>query len=70
MPLMTGLWRFLTFSLVSLFDNSKDMDDIVVYVLDFGITDKNKQKLLSVCKFYKRNDVVFILGKNIAKSCL
>lgn len=54
-------------SLVSLFENSKDMDDILVYILDSGITDDNKQKLLSMCKSYKWSDIVFILGKNISE---
>ncbi len=57
----------LAISLISLYENSKDMDDIVVYVLDSGITDDNKQKLMSVCKSYKRSDIVFIPGKNISE---
>ncbi|WP_455619074.1 glycosyltransferase family 8 protein [Eisenbergiella sp.] len=59
--------EILGVSLVSLFENSKDMDEIVVYVFDSGITDDNKQKLLSVCNTYKRSDVVFIPGKNISE---
>lgn len=59
--------EILGVSLVSLYENSKDMDDIVVYVLDSGITDENKRKLLSVCKAYKRSDAVFIPGKNISE---
>lgn len=57
----------LGISLVSLFENSKDMDDIIVYILELGITDENKQKLLSVCKSYKRSDDVFIPEKNISE---
>ena len=59
--------EILGVSLVSLYESSKDMDDIIVYILDSGITDANKQKLLSVCKFYKRSDAVFIPGKNISE---
>lgn len=59
--------EILGVSLVSLYENSKDMDDIVVYVLDSGITDDNKQKLLSVCETYKRRNVIFIHGKNISE---
>lgn len=59
--------EILGVSLVSLYENSKDMDDIVVYVLDSGITEDNKQKLLSVCKTYKRSNVTFIPGKNISE---
>lgn len=59
--------EILGVSLVSLYENSKDMDNIIVYVLDSGITEDNKQKLLSVCKFYKQSDVIFIPGKNISE---
>lgn len=59
--------EILGVSLVSLYENSKDMEDIVVYVLDSGIIDENKQKLLSVCRFYRRSDIVFIPGKNISE---
>ena len=41
--------EILGVSLVSLYENSKDMDDIVVYILDSGIADDNRQKLISVC---------------------
>jgi lipopolysaccharide biosynthesis glycosyltransferase len=59
--------EILGVSLVSLLKNSKDMDDIIVYILDSGITDENKKKLLSVCKTYKRSDIAFIPGKNISE---
>lgn len=59
--------EILGVSMVSLYENSKDMDDIVVYLLDSGITDENKQKLLSVCKSYRRSDVIFIPAKNISE---
>lgn len=59
--------EILGVSLVSLYENSKDMGDIVIYVLDAGITDESKQKLLSVSKSYKRSDAVFIPGKNISE---
>lgn len=59
--------EILGVSLVSLYDNSKDMDDIVVYILDAGITEENKEKLFSVCKSYGRSDIVFIQGKNISE---
>lgn len=54
-------------SLVSLYENSQDMDDIVVYVLDSGILEENKQYLLSVCKEYNRSGIVFIPGKNVSE---
>lgn len=62
-----GFAEILNVSLVSLYENNKDMEEIIVYVLDSGITDENKQKLLSVSKLYKRNDIAFISGKNISE---
>lgn len=59
--------EILGVSLISLYENSKDMDDIVVYVLDSGITDEDKQKLVSVCRFYGRSDIAFIKGENISE---
>lgn len=59
--------EILGVSLVSLYENSKDMDDVVVYVLDSGITDENKQKLRSVCMSYRRSEIIFIQGKNISE---
>lgn len=53
-------------SLVSLYENSRDMDEIAVYILDSGITDSNKKKLLSVCKAYQRKNAVFIPAENIS----
>jgi lipopolysaccharide biosynthesis glycosyltransferase len=44
--------ELLEVSLVSLYENSRDMNNIVVYVLDSGIEDEDKEKLLSVCKSY------------------
>lgn len=45
--------EILGVSLISLYENSKDMDDIIIYILDSGITNDNKQKLISICKSYK-----------------
>lgn len=53
--------------LVSLYENSKDMDDIVVYVLDSGIEKQNKDKLLSVSRNYNRHEITFIHAKNISE---
>lgn len=59
--------EILGVSLVSLYENNKDMDDIVVYVLDSGIRDENKEKLLSVCRGYGRTEIQFIKAKNISE---
>lgn len=59
--------EILGVSLVSLYENSRDMDDIVVYVLDSGIEKQNKDRLLSVSKSYGRHDITFIPAKNIGE---
>lgn len=59
--------EILGVSLVSLYENSKDMDDIVVYVLDSGIEKQNKDRLLSVSRNYARHDITFIPAKNISE---
>ena len=59
--------EILGVSLVSLHENSNDMDDIVVHVLDSGIKNDNKDKLLSITRRYDRTDIKFVLVKDISK---
>ena len=59
--------EILGVSLVSLYENSRDMGDIIVYVLDSGIKEEDKNKLLSVSKNYGRTDVQFIPAKDISQ---
>lgn len=59
--------EILGVSLVSLYENSKDMDDIIVYVLDSGISSENRDRLLTVCRDYKRSDIQFIPARDISK---
>lgn len=59
--------EILGVSLVSLYENSKDMDDIVVYVLDAGIKRENKEKLTSVSQKCFRTKVQFIPAQDISK---
>lgn len=59
--------EILGVSLASLYENSNDMDDIVVHVLDSGIKDDNKDKLLSISRRYERADIKFIPAKDISK---
>lgn len=58
--------EILGVSLISLFENSRDIE-IVLYILDSGITADNKKKLETVCKSYKRNLPVWIEAKDISK---
>lgn len=62
--------EILGVSLVSLYENSKDMEDIIVYVFDSGIKDSNKKKLLSVCRSYNRKEIIFIHAENINNKLL
>ena len=59
--------EILGVSLVSLYENSKDVDDIIVYVLDSGISDENIKKLKSLPKKYSRSDLSFIKATDISK---
>ena len=59
--------EILGVSLVSLYENNKDMNDIIVYVLDSGIKGENKGKLLSISRQYGRSDILFIPAKDISK---
>lgn len=58
--------EILGVSLISLFENSKDMDGIVVYILDSGVSAANKEKLISIFDAYKRTGV-FIPATDISK---
>lgn len=59
--------EILGISLVSLYESSKDMEKIVVYVLDSGISKENKDRLQSVSKSYDRNAIKFIPAANISE---
>lgn len=59
--------EILGVSLVSLYESSKDMGDILVYVLDSGISIENRDKLLTVCREYERTDIQFIPARDISK---
>ncbi|HBI6932289.1 TPA: glycosyltransferase family 8 protein [Clostridium perfringens] len=54
-------------SIVSLLHNSKDMDDIVIYILDSGISNENKKKIENLCFQYKRSKPNWITAKDISK---
>lgn len=54
-------------SLVSLFENSKDIQEIIVYILDSGISVVNKKKIESIFRKYKREMPKWIKAKNISE---
>ena len=59
--------EILGVSLISLYENSQDMDDLVVYVLDSGINEENKNKIEEISKKYERELIHWIQAKDINK---
>lgn len=59
--------EILGVSLVSLYENNADMDEIHIYVLDSGISNANKKRLCSVCGQYNREVIRFISARDISK---
>lgn len=57
--------EILGVSIVSLFENNKDMDEIVVYILDSRIKDKNKNRIETIFKKYNRPSPIWIEATNI-----
>ncbi|MEG0216276.1 MAG: glycosyltransferase family 8 protein, partial [Hungatella sp.] len=57
--------EILGVSLVSLYENSQDMEDIIIYILDSGIMEENKQKIETICLNYRRKLPQWIRAKNI-----
>ena len=53
-------------SIVSLFENNKDTEDIVLYIFDSGISDINKKNINDISKKYNRSLPVWITAKNIS----
>lgn len=53
-------------SLLSLYENSKDVQEIVIYILDSGISAENKSKIEAISKKYNRTNPVWIKAKNIS----
>ncbi len=50
--------KYLGISMLSLFQSNKDFADIVVFILDCGIRDGNKEKLKSIAGKYNR-EIIF-----------
>lgn len=46
--------KFLGISMLSLFDNNRDLDEIIVYILSQGIDNQNVKKLCAIAKKYHR----------------
>lgn len=59
--------EILGVSLVSLYENSKNMKEIIIYILDSGIKEVNKSKIESICKQYDRQLPIWVQAKDISK---
>lgn len=59
--------EILGVSLVSLYENSRDMRDIVVYILESGIKDESKNRIERISQEYGRKTPVWIQSQNINK---
>jgi len=59
--------EILGVSLTSLYENSRDMEEICVYVLQSGISAENKMLLQSISRRYGRKPITFFVGKDITK---
>lgn len=72
-----GYAKFLGVSMMSLFQRNGDFDRIHVYVLDCGITEDNREKILEIGREYGR-DITFLsvekilrgLGLNLTKNSI
>lgn len=62
-----GFAEILGVSMLSLFENSKDMYNIQVYILNSGISALNKKRIEAVSKAYHRPLPVWLEAKNISK---
>lgn len=60
-----GFAEILGVSLVSLFECSKDMDEIQVYILDSGISEINHSRIEEVCLQYGRPLPIWIKARDI-----
>jgi lipopolysaccharide biosynthesis glycosyltransferase len=57
--------EILGVSLVSLYENSRNMDRIHIYILDNGISSENKGKIDSISSNYHREKIQWIKAKDI-----
>lgn len=59
--------EILGISMVSLYENSRDMKDIIVYILESDISPENKQRLNDVAEKYHCAAPIWIRAKDISK---
>lgn len=59
--------EILGVSLVSLYDNSRDLTEIEIYVFDSGISEENKDRLQSISESFHRSKLHFLSARNISQ---
>lgn len=59
--------EILAVSLVSLYDNNKNISNINVFVFDSNISDENKVKLETISKSYGRTNIIWLKAINISE---
>lgn len=59
--------EILEVSMISLYENSKDMEDIIVYILNNGINEENQYKINLVSKSYHRSTPIWLEAIDISK---
>lgn len=59
--------EILGVSLVSLYENNKLVENIIIYILDSGISEENKNRIEEVSKYYMRDVPCWIKAKDISK---
>ena len=53
--------------LISLYENSTDMEDIIVYILDSGINETNRNRINSIAEKYHRSEIIWLPAQDISK---
>lgn len=61
-----GFAEIMGVSIVSLYENNRDMSEVAVYILDSGISEENKVRLNSISEKYSRPLPVWIKATNIS----
>ncbi len=59
--------EILGVSLLSLYDNNKDMETIVIYILDNGISEENKKRIEQISIMYNRSLPQWIQAIDVSK---
>lgn len=62
-----GFADIMGISIISLFEKSKDLEEIVLYILDSGISETNKQNIENICQNYHRKHPIWIEAKDISE---